>query len=134
MRHWGLGTYHGEGGTRLVESATEADRQAAEAEGANGGSASPTSPMAQQPLPGPDLPLFPHISEHVSPMSPSADEHIVPIDPSMQHIPQAGADAGPDMTDPHQRQEIMHRLQTLEMERTRMEQEMERLRNALYTG
>ena len=64
-----------------------------------------------------------------------SDEDLVPIDPNI-HPPlaQANAVAGSEVEVTHQKQSMLQRLQALEMERARMEEEMQRLRSALYTS
>jgi hypothetical protein len=139
MQHWGPGTYHGDdAGPRLVEAATDEDRLAAL-------SAPPQQHMGsitqQQPLPnGPsDLPLFPSM--------PGDDEDDdMPIDPSIQnmHHPMHSnphQHHGMELQTVQQKQDMMHRLQTLEMEqnridleKARVQREMESLRNAIYSG
>jgi hypothetical protein len=139
MQHWGPGTYHGDdAGPRLIEAATEADRLAAL-------SAPPQQQMStiiqQQPLPNapPDLPLFPSM--------PGDDvDDDMPIDPSIQnmHHPMHSSPHqhhGMETQSVQQKQDMMHRLQTLEMEqnridmeKARVQREMEALRNAIYSG
>jgi hypothetical protein len=133
MQHWGPGTYHGdEAGPRLVEGATEADRLATLNAPSN--QDQHIDPTIQRPLPdGPsELPMFPHM-----PGDHSADDDM-PIDPSIQNLHHH---SGIETQDVQQKQDMMHRLQTLEMEQSRIDmekarvqKEMEALRSAIYSG
>jgi len=65
-------------------------------------------------------------------MSEDGHEHMIPIDPSIQGV--QNSSLALDGQTVQQKQDMMHRLQSLEMERARMEREMETLRNAIYSG
>jgi hypothetical protein len=135
MQHWGPGTYHGDdAGPRLVEAATEADRVEAERIAALSAPPQQIDPIMQQPLPPgpPELPIFPTMP---------GDEDDMPIDPSIQGVHHNQHHHPMDAQSGQQKQDMMHRLQTLEMEQSRIDmeklrvqREMDALRNAIYSG
>jgi hypothetical protein len=115
MQHWGPGTYHGDPtGPQLVEGAAEGDTVAGQMQAGDGAQA--LGITMQQPLPPfttgpPELPLFPS-------MPGDAGHEHMPIDPGLQH------GLGSESND---RQDMVNRLQALEMERQRMEMEQQRM-------
>ena len=143
MQHWGSGMYHGDGGPRAVEAVTESNHHAiAElsepaAPDISGAGSAPTDHVsAQQPLVSTDVNAVSSFQTgSIATISSTADEDMVPIDPSIQPpMPSNIAMASNDAAAMHQRQSMLQRLHALEMERTRMDDEMQRLRDALLTG
>jgi len=133
MLHWGSGIYHGDGGPRPVDAVSESDRLAnvAQAEQTNPHPTVHEPTPTQQPVAPTELSIMPVMPTGAMPTIPSpSDEDLVPIDPNIHPpIPQAN-----EVEVAHQRQSMLQRLQALEMERARMEEEMQRLRSALYTS
>jgi hypothetical protein len=136
MQHWGSGIFHGDGGPRTVDAVSESDRLANAAQAVQVSPPHPTvhePPSTQSPIAPTELSIMPTGAMATIPSA--SDEDLVPIDPNI-HPPltQANTMAGSEVEVAHQRQNMMQRLQALEMERARMEEEMQRLRNVLYTS
>jgi len=143
MKHWGSGMYHGDGGPRAVAAVTESDHHANTAlsdPAAPGisasGSAQADQISGQQPLAPTDVAIIPSFQTgSMTTISSTADEDMVPIDPSIHPSVSPNATmASSDVAALHQRQSMLQRLHALEMERTRMDEEMQRLRDALLAG
>lgn len=139
MQHYGPGVFQGPDGVQYIEGPTEAEILAFQSRDGASNAAVPTSPgaherssppqhspgfspanaahggglLAQRPLPS-DMPVFPRM--------PGEDD--MPIDPVMQQVEEANA---------KDKRDKMLRLQALEAEMERMEQERESLRSALLT-
>lgn len=63
------------------------------------------------------------------------DEDLVAIDPNIHPSVSPNTSMVPnDVAAAHRRQSVLQRLQTLEMERARMDEEMQRLRKTLLSG
>jgi hypothetical protein len=154
MQHWGHGIYHGQGGPRIVDGITGTDTISPETSAEVTAAAAALEQVhTSHPVMGP-LPasaVIPHHMPTVTEMSmmplmagdpgtsmrqPSAEHHLMPLDPDIQVQSHQGhvADAEDEMAVVHQRQDMMNRLQQLEMEKARMEQEMQRLRGMLFVG
>lgn len=144
MSHWGLVGYHGgDDGMRLIDVLTEEERLAADSgqhldfdevaseqqsptgQGLLQSQSSPAQGLLQQrPLPDTDLAMFSALQNgNLEGMHPLGHS-MLPLDPTMQLSDH----------DPQQRQEMLQRLEAMETERQRIEQEMARLRNALFAG
>jgi hypothetical protein len=132
MKHWGLAGYHAAEGMRLIEAITEREKVAAESgENVEAGAAEPQTPsrepgmLQQQQSPQtPDLSFLPAV----------IGDGVAPLPNLINHDGLMPLSSPPQEQDAQQKQDMMQRLQALEMERARMEQEMERLRNALFAG
>lgn len=135
MQHYGPGVFQGPDGIQYVDGPSESEILAFQAQEGNNALANPTSPgndessipsqhsagfmlsnglLTQRPPPN-DLPVFPRMP---------GEDVLMPIDPVMQQVEEANA---------KDRRDKMLRLQALEAERERVDQEMERLRSALLT-
>lgn len=144
MQHWGSGIYHGDGGPRPVDAVSESDRltNAAQAEPASPSVALPPPtvhepPSTQQPVAPTELSIMPAMQTGpMASISSTSEEDLVPIDPNIHTpLPQANTMVSSEVeVVAHQRHSMMQRLQALERERVRMEEEMQRLRSALYTS
>lgn len=143
MQHWGSGVYHGDGGPRPVDAVSESDRLTISTQAEQASSiTAPPQPIVhepssvQPPLPSTDVPIMPVMqSVAMTTMSPPSDEDMVPIDPNIHpSLSPANAMASSEVDVVHQRQRMLQRLQSLEMKRARMEEEMQNLRSALFTG
>jgi hypothetical protein len=131
MRHWGLGGFHGNDGVRLVEVVTVEERTAAE----NGEAVEVGAEREQtgsRNANGDQLPIFssPDAS-FFSTLQTEAEIHPLSMDATGDMISTSEVSA---MDAQHGREIMMERLQQLEAERLRMDQEMERLINALLAG
>ena len=164
MKHFGQGVFHGEDGTQAVQAVIEADgedddiddidedalpTEHSQAQGqiafgqGSRPQASPHSAMGPVPVSAvmpQHMPTAAAMASMMPLMSGDAgsEEHShVLMDPNMQlsqpHGTQLQGD-NDDMAVMAQRQTIIQRLHQLEMEKARMEQEMQRLRGALFVG
>jgi hypothetical protein len=130
MRHWGIAYYHAAEGLRPVEAVTESESIAIE----NGESIEIEKPPPMTPaqvnqslqtFPVPDESFLSQLQSHV------ADRGVTLLD---GHSGMAQLDSAVSNQEAHQRQLMMRRLQALENTRAKMETEMQKLRNALYTS
>jgi hypothetical protein len=127
MKHWGLAGYDTSEGMRLIEAVADSERIAVEnGESVEAGHAPQTPPdsLRQQTMQSPDLSFLSSLPIGEGTQMPHLNSHdsILAL---ASHSPVQGV---------QQKQETMERLQTLEMERARIDQEIERLRNALFAG
>lgn len=131
MKHWGMAIYHGDiDGLRLVGVVSESERVAVET-----GETIETGPRTATP---PDTSDLQSLQAFHSP-----DLSFLPSSPAggSGHISNLGIsvgvmqlDSGAADDDLEQREKMLQRLHTLEAERIRVDQEMARLRHALFAG
>ncbi|KIW01833.1 uncharacterized protein PV09_06684, partial [Verruconis gallopava] len=133
MKHWGLAGYHATDGMRLVEVITESERAAVER-----GEDVEAEPLGRSPLSNDSMEMQHTLQSSPLPFLPpsASTDDTAPLENLSGHddgLMQLASTSSP-IHDLQHRQAMMQRLQVLEMERARMEQEMERLRTALFAG
>jgi hypothetical protein len=132
MKHWGSATHHADEGLRKVQAVSEEERLATErGEIVDAG----VVPESLPSRPEPSQPQQQHQTFHSPDLSflPSTDGGAQMPDFTDHDILQLNNATGSSQ-DTQQRDLMLQRLQALEAERVRMEQEMQRLRSALFTG
>lgn len=143
MQHWGSGIYHGASGPTPVDAVSELDPPANATRSEPAGSAAlPSGAVlhdlnsAQQSSPSADVSVIPGFQTASMASIPGPlDEDLVAIDPNIHPSVSPNTSMVPnDVAAVHHRQNVLQRLQTLEMERARMDEEMQRLRRTLLSG
>ena len=130
MKHWGMATFHGADGVRLVEAVTESERVATEngevveaGEDAERRQGHRELGSSQQ-FSSPDLSFLTSMPTTGGAQMTGFEGH--------NGMMQAPSHTHGQISD--QKSLMLQRLQTLEAERLRVDQEMERIRNALFSG
>lgn len=132
MKHWGLATFHAADGLRLVEAVTENEVSAAEngetieAGQASGLAMQGHTHQTMRNLHDADLSFLPSIPTGNEMQNSSLSDHNV-----MMEL--VRGNTRPENDQDH-RQLMLERLQNLEAKRLKMDQEMDRLRSALFAG
>lgn len=132
MKHWGLATFHAVDGLRLVEAVTENEVSAAE----NGETigAGQESGLVMQGHPHQTVPNPQSADLNFLSSMPTGSEMQIPSLGDHNVMMELGRGNSRPENDQDHRQLMLGRLQNLEAERLRMDQEMDRLRSALFAG